>query len=296
MLSFLAFSIRRAAQGFWRNGVMSLAATVTMVLMLVLLSGLVLVLSGLEAGLQFVESKVEVQAFLSDGVAPDRVSRLQAEVVALPEVASVAYTSKEEALARWRADRKAQGRPDLTGLTGTNPIPASLNVKLKDPRQYGGVVELLKGPRGVVSEVLETQKVVDALVAITGVLRTVGLGILLMVGLTVLFIVVNTIRMAVMSRADEIEIMRLVGASDAFIRWPFVLEGLIVGLLGSLITLAILAVAAPTISQLGSSILQEIPIGFDRRLGEQLVILVVGAGALLGGLGATISVRSYLIK
>jgi cell division transport system permease protein len=296
MLSFLAFSVRRAAQGFWRNRVMSLAATVTMVLMLVLLSGLVLVLSGLEAGLQFVESKVEVQAFLNDGVAPERVAQLQEQVAALPEVATVIYTSKEEALADWRAQQEAQGRPDLTGLTGTNPIPASLNVKLKDPRQYGQVVEILKAPKGVVAEVLETQRVVDALVAITGVLRTVGLGVLLMVALTVLFIVVNTIRMAVMARADEIEIMRLVGASDAFIRWPFVLEGLLVGLLGSLVTLGILAVAAPAISQLGSTVLREIPVGFDQRLGEQLVLLVFGAGALLGGLGATISVRSYLIK
>ena len=296
MLSFLAFSLRRAAQGFWRNGVMSLAATVTMVLMLVLLAGLVLVLSGLEAGLQFVESKVEVQAFLNDGVSAARVGQLQAEVAALPEVATVAYTSKEEALADWRAEQAAQGRADLTGLTGTNPIPASLNVKLRDPRDYGRVVEVLKAPRGVVSEVLETQKVVDALVAITGVLRTIGLAVLVMVGLTVLFIVVNTIRMAVMARADEIEIMRLVGASDAFIRWPFILEGLFVGLLGALVTLGILAFAAPSISQLGARVLQEVPLGFDQRLGQQLVVLVVGAGTLLGGLGATISVRSYLLR
>ena len=229
MIGFLAFSIRRAFQGLWRNRVMSLAATVTMVLMLVLLAGLMLVLSGLEAGLRFVESKVEVQAFISDGVSLDRVQALQVEVEALPEVASVSYQSKEAALAAWRAEQAAQGRPDLTTLTGTNPIPASLNVKLRDPRQYGSVVEVLKGPRGLVSEVLETQRVVDALVAITGVLRTIGLGILIMVGLTVLFIVVNTIRMAVMARADEIEIMRLVGASDAFIRWPFIFEGLLVG-------------------------------------------------------------------
>jgi len=296
VISFVLFSVRRAAQGFWRNRVMSLAATVTMVFMLMLLAGLLLVLSGLEAGLQFVESKVEVQAFLNDGVSPARVADLRAQVTALPEVASITYVTKEEALAQWRSEQAAQGRPDLTPITGTNPIPASLNVKLKDAHEYGHVVEVLKASPGLVSEVLETQKVVDALVAITGVLRTIGLGVLVLVGLTVLFIVVNTIRMAVMARAEEIEIMRLVGATDAFIRWPFILEGLFVGLIGALITLAILAVAAPGISQLGSTILSEVPIGFDRRLGEQVVVLVVGAGTLLGGLGATISVRSYLIR
>jgi cell division transport system permease protein len=296
VIGFLAFSVRRAFQGLWRNRVMSLAATVTMVLMLVLLAGLMLVLSGLEAGLRFVESKVEVQAFVNDGVSIDRVHALQVQVESLPEVASVSYQTKEAALEAWRVEQEAQGRADLTTLTGTNPIPASLNVKLRDPRQYGSVVEVLKAPRGVVSEVLETQRVVDALVAITGVLRTIGLGILVMVGLTVLFIVVNTIRMAVMARADEIEIMRLVGASDAFIRWPFIFEGLLVGLIGAGLTLAILAVAAPSISQLGTTILSEIPVGFDQQIGQQLVLVVVGAGALPGGLGATISVRSYLIK
>ena len=124
MASFVLFSMRRAVQGFWRNRVMSLAATVTMVFMLVMLSGLVLVLSGLEAGLQFVESKVEVQAFLNDGVAAGRITDLQAQVSALPEVASVTYTTKEQALADWRAEQAAQGRPDLTPITGVNPIPA----------------------------------------------------------------------------------------------------------------------------------------------------------------------------
>ncbi|MFI5253947.1 MAG: permease-like cell division protein FtsX [Candidatus Limnocylindrales bacterium] len=296
MASFVLFSMRRAVQGFWRNRVMSLAATVTMVFMLVLLSGLVLVLSGLDAGLQFVEAKVEVQAFLNDGVATTRVAALQAQVAALPEVASVTYTSKDQALAKWRADRAAQGQPDLTDVTGTNPFPASLNVKLRDSHQYGHVVDVLQSAPGVVSQVLETQKVVDALVAITGVLRTVGLAILLLVGLTVLFIVVNTIRMAVMARSEEIEIMRLVGATDAFIRWPFILEGLLVGLLGALVTLGILAIAAPSISQLGARLLSEVPIGFNNQLGEQLALLVVAAGALLGSIGATISVRSYLIR
>jgi cell division transport system permease protein len=296
MASFVLFSMRRAVQGFWRNRVMSLAATVTMVFMLVLLSGLVLVLSGLEAGLQFVESKVEVQAFLNDGVGAGRIADLQAQVAALPEVAAVTYTSKEQALAEWQAEQAAQGRPDLTSYTGTNPIPASLNVKLRDTHQYGHVVDVLRSAAGVVSEVLETQKVVDALVTITGVLRTIGLAVLALVGLTVLFIVVNTIRMAVMARAEEIEIMRLVGATDSFIRWPFILEGLLVGLLGALVTLGILAVAAPAISQLGSTVLREVPIGFDSRLGQQVVVLVLAAGCLLGSLGATISVRSYLIR
>jgi cell division transport system permease protein len=296
VISFLAFSLRRAVQGFWRNAVMSLAATVTMMLMLLLLSGLVIILSGLQAGLQFIEQKVEVQALINDGVSQERIAELKQRLERLPEVSSVTYTNKTQALAEFREAQRAQGREDLTEVTGGNPIPAKLSVKLRDPRIYGDVVEVLREPPGVIGEVIETKKVVDTLITLTGVMRTVGLVVLGMVGLTVLFIVVNTIRMAVMARADEIEIMRLVGASDAFIRWPFIFEGLLVGLLGAAITLGLLALAAQPISHLTATIVSQVPVGFDQRLGQQLVVLVLGSGLVLGGLGAFISVRTYLIR
>jgi cell division transport system permease protein len=296
VFAFVGFSVKRALQGLWRNRVMSLAAIVTMMLMLLLLSGLVIVLSGLQAGLTFVEQKVDVQAYLNDGVPQDRVQALITQVQALPEVAEVTYKSKDQALQEWQQQLAERGQQDLSAVTGTNPIPASINVKLKTPGVYGQVVDVLKTPQGVVKRVDETRQVVDAIVSITNVLRTIGLVMLVMVGLTVLFIVVNTIRMAVMARADEIEIMRLVGASDAFIRWPFIFEGLFVGLIGAAVTLGLLLIAASPISQLTNAIVTQVPVGFDQQLGVQLLGLVVTAGALMGGLGAWISVRSYLIK
>ncbi len=296
MLTFTAFSVRRALQGLWRNRVMSLAATVTMVLMLLLLAGLLIVLSGLQAGLSFVEQKVDVQAYLYDGVPQDRVKALIGQVQALPEVSAVTYTTKDQALADWQATLRGRGQQDFTAVTGTNPIPASINVKLREPGVYGTVVDVLKASTAVVQRVDETQQVVDALITITNVLRTIGLIMLVMVGLTVLFIVVNTIRMAVMARADEIEIMRLVGASDAFIRWPFIFEGLFVGLIGAALTLVLLGLAAGPISQFTTAIVAQVPVGFDQQLGLELLGLVVGAGVLMGGLGAWISVRSYLIR
>jgi cell division transport system permease protein len=237
-----------------------------------------------------------VQAYLNDGVAQDRVEALMTQVRALPEVAEVTYKSKEQALAEWQQQLVERGQQDLSVVTGTNPIPASINVKLRTPGVYGQVVETLKAPPGVVKRVDETRQVVDAIVSITNVLRTVGLVMLVMVGLTVLFIVVNTIRMAVMARADEIEIMRLVGASDAFIRWPFIFEGLLVGLFGAAVTLLLLLLAAAPISQLTNAIVSQVPVGFDQQLGMQLLVLVVAAGSAMGGIGAWISVRSYLIK
>ncbi len=296
MLRFLAFSIRRASQGFWRNAVMSLAATITMTLMLLMLAGLVIGLSGMDAGLRFIEQKVEVQAFIADGVPQSRIDALVAQVRALPEVSEVDYLDKQQALAQWQEQLRQQGQPDYSSETGTNPIPASIQVKLKDPHVYGTVIQTLQAAQGVVTDVLETQHVVDALLSVTGFLRTAGVVVLGLVGITVLFIVVNTIRLAVVARSEEIEIMRLVGASDAFIRWPFIFEGILVGLLGAAVTLGILALAAQPIGRGVATLIGQVPIQFDRNLAEELVLVVGGAGLSLGGVGAAISVRTYLIR
>ena len=296
MIHFLSFSIKQALEGLWRNRVMSLAATVTMVLMLVLLASLVIVLAGMQAGLTFIESKVEIRAELATGVPQDRVDGLQAQLLALPEVSAVNYISKEQALEEFRAQRLAAGEADLTEYAGYNPFPAQVSVKLRDPRQSSQVISVVQEAQrqGVVSRVIEQQKNIDRLVSVTALLRTIGIAVLALVALTVLLIVVNSIRMAVMSRAQEIEIMRLVGASDAFVRWPFIVEGLLIGLIGALITLGLLLLASGPIVNLGDAIAGQVPVGFSQSLTTQVAVLVMSAGLGLGGVGAWISVRAYL--
>ena len=294
MIHFLVFSVKQALEGLWRNRVMSLAAMVTMVLMLVLLSSLVIVLSGMQAGLDYIESKVEIRAELNDGAPQDRVDALEAQLASLPEVSSVSYISKEQALEDFRRQRAEAGEPDLTQYVGFNPFPAQLSVKLRDPKQSSQVRSVLQAEQGIVARVNEPQKNIDQLVNVTALLRTIGIAVLVLVGLTVLLIVVNSIRMAVMSRSQEIEIMRLVGASDPFIRWPFIFEGLFVGLIGAGITLGLLLLASGPITELAGAIAGQVPVGFSRSLTGQVAALVMAAGLGLGGVGAWISVRAYL--
>ena len=114
MLSFVFFSVSRAWQGFWRNAAMSLAATATMTLMLLLLASFWIIQAGFLASLSYVEAKVGVVADLKDDASDAALTDLQARVAAMPEVRSVEYVSKEEALRRYREQRAAQGQPDLT--------------------------------------------------------------------------------------------------------------------------------------------------------------------------------------
>jgi cell division transport system permease protein len=296
VISFLYFSLKRAWQGFWRNAVMSLAATATMVLMLLLLAGFWIIQTGLLAGLQFTEQKVQVVAYLQPNATAQQIEQLAAEIGARADVASVDIVSRDQALERFRQSMQAQGRTDLTQQLESNPLNASIEVKLKDPSALKVVGDALApSEHPIVRNVINIQDLVQRLLTVTNILRTVGTGILIGVGLIALFIIVNAIRLAVVARSEEIEIMRLVGASDAFIRWPFVFEGAFVGFLGAVVTLAILAGAAQPLNQFMVDFFRVLPLQIG-SLTRDLVTLVMGAGVGLGVLGSWVSVRTYLIR
>jgi cell division transport system permease protein len=296
VLAFLFFSLKRAWQGFWRNALMSLAATATMVLMLLLLAGFWIIQTGLLAGLEFTEQKVEVVAYLHQNATESQINELAAEIAQRPDVASVDIVTRDKALERFRQRMDEQGRTDLTQQLDSNPLFASIEVKLTDPSALKAVGDALDPTaRPIVRNVINIEDMVDRLLTVTNILRTAGTVVLVAVGLIVLFIIVNAIRLAVVARAEEIEIMRLVGASDAFIRWPFVFEGAFVGFLGAAVTLAILAAAAEPLNGFMVGFFSVLPLEIG-SLTRDLITLVVGAGVGLGIIGSWVSVRTYLIR
>ena len=293
MFAFIGFSMRRAWHGFWRNGLMSLAATATMVLMLVLLSGLIILLTGLNATLNYVQQEVQVVAYMKDTASTEDIASLETSVAHMPQVTQVTYVSKEQAYKDFLARHPDQVEV-ITSLS-TNPLPASLQINLRDPNDYVDVATFLKG-QGSVDRVLNIQQTVDQMSTVIGVLRTGGTIALIVVGLIVLFIIVNTIRLAVVALADEIEIMRLVGASDAFIRWPFIFEGALVGLLGATVTIDLLFVCQAPLTNFLSDYFKVLPVDASATVGQNIALIVLGTGVGIGVLGSYLSVRSYLIR
>ena len=292
-LRFVGFSVVRAWQGFWRNAMMSLAATATVVLMLVLLAGLFIVITGLNAGLEFIESKVAVTARLVDNLSDARRDRLIGEVEALPGVASVDYVSPADAMQRLEDSYREIGRElDLGDPDSPITLFASLEIGLTDPDASGAVGRALS-ENDDVDRVLTKQAEYDTLLGIINVIRTVGLVGIGLVGLTVLFMIINTIRIAVYSRAGEIEIMRLVGASDSFIRWPFILEGILCGLIGAIVTIVLVAAVWDPIQPAMVTVFQ-MPTAVSTQFLTTLSLLLFVVGLGIGALGSWISVRSYL--
>jgi cell division transport system permease protein len=252
------------------------------------------ILQNVLASLSFVEQKVEVVAYVENTSTQDQVDELVAGRAPCPRRRRSSSSRATRPLSRFREAQEAQGREDLTKCTSPTRY-ASLNVKLPAPGDPDVVADALRRTRSSAPRVLNIQALVDRVVTVTTFVRTAGVVMVAVVGLIVLFIIVNTIRLAVVARAEEIEIMRLVGASDAFIRWPFVFEGALVGLLGALIALGLLVAASEPLSEAMVGFFSVLPLQLG-YLARDTAAIVLATGLGLGILGSWVSVRTYLIR
>jgi cell division transport system permease protein len=291
------YVISAAAQGFARNPTMSLASTLTVTLMLTLFAFFLVTDRGLQAAVSVLEGKVELALFMDDNAKVSDILALKARLEADPAVARVDYVTKDQALQRLKDI--AANRPDFAFADlSTNPLPASLEIKMADAREAKRLAQDVRAEvgKGVVYDVVDNPQVVDQLLTITRVLSVGGIAILAMMLFVALFVIVNTIRIAVHARRDEIEIMQLVGASDWFVRWPFILEGMFVGALGALVALAVVFAASGPVTSVMLDFLDILPVNFGPNFVGQLVASVFGVALLVGAGGATLSVRAHLSK
>jgi cell division transport system permease protein len=293
----VGYVLTAAWQGFWRNPVMSIAATLTVSLMLLLFAFFVVTDRGLQAAAGALESKVEIVANLDDGARPSDVLALKARIEKDPAVARVDYVTKQQALDRLR--ELAQRKDDFTVADlGTNPLQNALEIKLANAQDAGRLAASLKDElgRGVITDVIDNPTVVEKLLTITRVLSIGGVAVLVMMLFVALFVIVNTIRIAVHARRDEIEIMQLVGATDWFVSWPFIIEGMLVGTFGAVVALMILALASQPVTSALVGFLDILPVSLGANFVLELGLGVLGFALLVGGFGASLSVRSQLAK
>ena len=292
---YVGYIAAQAWEGFWRNPMMSIASTATIAGMLLLSSFFVIAQRGLDVSLNFLQSKVELYLELDDAAKPSDILALKVQIEADPAVDRVVYVSKDEALSRLKEIADKTQAVSLADIT-TNPLPASLEVKMRDAQQTPRLANVVRDEvgKGVVTGVVDNPSVVDKVLTITRVLSVGGIAVLALMLFVTLFVIVNTIRIAVHARRDEIGIMQLVGATDTFVRWPFIIEGVLVGVFGGAIALAILGAAAPPLVAAMSGFLTIVPIEFGAYFAAQLAGGVLGFALLVGAVGALISVRTYL--
>ncbi|MBI3970026.1 MAG: ABC transporter permease [Chloroflexi bacterium] len=285
------YAVSTAVVSFWRHRTMSVAAVFATMVMMLLLNAFVIVLSNLNVALHALEQKVDLIVYLKDDVGPAEGIALADRLRSETDVLQAVYLSKDEAMARLKA--QLADRTDLLEMVTGNPLPATVEVRLRDPSRIPALASSLR-TLPYVEEVPVQQDVLDNLLRISRFTRIAGAVMVAgLLGVT-LFVIVNTIRLAVYSRRQEIEIMKLVGATDWFIRWPFVLEGVLYGLIGATTAVLLVGAAYRPMQAQFLSLVQFLPVNLDPTFPLKLSGLTAAVGVAIGAAGSYISVRRFL--
>jgi cell division transport system permease protein len=293
------FFFREALRALRRSAAPSIAATVTIVVTVLLLGVLVPVLWTTQGKAEDVREQIGMRVFLFDDASNIETDNLQKRIEAIPHVTSAEFVSKAQAKEVLK-DRLED--PDILAELNSNPLPASFDISLDDPDNLEAVRSELTpaGSSGkpepispIIEEVEDSRSQAAEIRSVTGAIKIVLAAITALLLLASLMLVGNTIRLSIYARRREVEVMRLVGATNWFIRWPFVIEGLIVGMLGAASAVGILWLGKVTVVD---------PLAADFALVSNLqtiafiplIAVLVGAAMAVSALGSGITLRRFL--
>lgn len=307
--------LRTGLVNFWRNAFLSFAAIVVMTLSLSALGALIFGGAFGRALIADVKDKVDINVYFTLTAPESDMLALQKDLQSLPEASKIEYVSRDQALSSFKA-KWQDNALIMQGLdeVGGNPFPASLNIKAKDPGQYGGIAAFLqnKNPTSadgapIIEKINYAQNklIIDRLGRIIPTVEEAGLILAVSLIFAAVVVVWNTIRLITYTARDEISVMKLVGASNTYVRGPLVVSGIMYGLVSGALTLAFMAIfaywsdaavlrfAGVSVASDFSLVVNVLSTYFKQNL-AQIVLIIMGAGIILGGGSSYVAARRYL--
>lgn len=285
-----------------RNIMMGIAAISTVAISLFMVGFFIFIAYDIRAGVTAVERQVEISVYLKDTVTPDAKDEMQKEIESWDDVRSVNYISKDEALQKFVG--MVGEKSDIVREIQGNPFPASFEISMNNPRDVEVVAGRFMNSEGNyvegVDEVVYGKQYVGKLFSITTILGLIiGLIVILLL-FSAVILIYNTIRLAIYSRRKEVEVMKLVGASNWFVTWPFVFEGIIQGVLGGLVAVLLIWLTNQfVLIKVEQAIINTLHIWNLAILGENAIqatvfILIIIMGVLIGAGGSVFALRRFL--
>jgi cell division transport system permease protein len=289
------FFVREALRGLRRSSAPALAALLTILLTALVLGVFIPIVQATTGTANEVRSRVVVDAYIKESATQLEQAELKQALEATGNVKSVEFISKGEALAHAQ-DKNPKAFKEGAELLGTNPLPASFRITPEDPDRLDEIVQHLEagGPQlAAIEEVRDREEETDKILSATGLVKAITAGLAVLLLFASIALIANTIRLSIFARRREVEVMKLVGATNWFIRWPFVIEGMIVGFFGGLLAVLLLLVAKETfIDPLSERFeLLAAPDTIDFRL---LVIVLMAACVAVSAVGSGITLRRFL--
>jgi len=290
----VGYLIREALKSLRRNSWMVLASVGTVAVSLIIVGMALITVVNTNYLATRLESNVEIIAFLQGSAGDDEARALGAQIREIPGVAQVRFVNKDEALKEFRRELGDQENM-IDALGGGNPLPHVYKVTTISPQDVDKVANRMQSFR-LIDKVDYGKGVVDKLFAVTKWVRLVGLSVIVLLGLAAVFLIATTIRLTVFARRKEIKIMKVLGATDWFVRSPFLMEGMILGFIGALIAVLIVNVSYTTFTDYLHRDLNINMFGLhtDPQFMVMMGLALLGAGTFIGMVGSGISVRKFL--
>lgn len=292
MCSSLCYFLRETVTSLVRNRFMAVASILTVTLSMFILGAFLSAVLNINHMATYLESQVEMTVYLKDGIKTDEVMAVGKQLKQLNGLKGISFTNKDQALANFRESMGDQAAL-LDSMNG-NPLPASYKVSFQSPDQLQDAVNLVKKyPQ--VEDVQYGQEIVEQLYRVAQFIRISGIILILFLAAAELFIISNTIRLTVFARRREIQIMKYVGATNGFVRWPFLFEGMVIGFIGSGISSILLWLCYRMIQEeIHNAGLVFIPLLAMYPFIVHVAIFLLVAGIIIGALGSAISLRKYM--
>ncbi|MFC1752063.1 permease-like cell division protein FtsX [Thermoproteota archaeon] len=290
MFGDLKFFIAEAFISIRRSWLMMFIAVATITVSLIIFGLFLLMSVNIGHIAKFVSSRLEIRVYLKDGLTRKEISDFKTHLISINGVNEVEFIDKNTAWKEFSAGFKDYELPKMI----ENPLPNSFMVRVNDFKLLDTVAKHAESRDTLVDEVWYAGKLAERISVISRFLRYAGFILVSLLSLATLLIIVNTIRLTVLARHSEIEIMQLVGATHSFIRWPFIIEGLIMGLLGASFSVIVLRFSYLIFSLRFQENIPFFPLVFDKVTLGIIYSAVIGVGAFLGVIGAYISVSRSL--
>lgn len=287
------FFLMDAFRSLKRNSTVSLAAVATVTATLFILGVFALSAVNINLAVKDVESKVEAKVYLKENISDKDKKAVEEALKTTDGVVNVRYESKQQALENFKGQLGEQNKGLVEGLDKDNPMPESFVVSVKQPSMIKNVSSKVGTMTGV-DKVNDGSEDVSKLVRITNAIRWIGIVLFVVLIGVSLFLIGNTIKLTVYSRRREIGIMKYIGATDWFIRWPFLMEGIIIGICGSVFATVILYYAYKAVFAWLNSSLILITLQNPSFVSTTMLGVFVLAGIMIGATGSIMSIRKFL--
>ncbi|KRF34022.1 permease-like cell division protein FtsX [Paenibacillus sp. Soil787] len=301
-ISTISRHLREGTKNVVRNGWMTFASISSIAISLFILGVFVLITLNVNDIAGQIEKQVEINVYLEVNTSQDQIKALESQIQAIHEVKTIKFVSKEEGLVYLRQKLGESGKALLDGFEGdNNPLNDAFTIEVDDPRNVAVVADQIsalnigKDPKPIY-KVNYGKGTVEALFKVTQIVRWIGIGIVVLLSFTAVFLIANTIKITILARRKEISIMKLVGATNSFIRWPFFIEGALLGFIGSVIPTAIILggywkLLNTSSLNLNLLMVELTPFG---KIAPTMMALLLGIGMVIGIWGSLISVRKFL--